>query len=207
MKQLTYLVGLTLLLLHLACHSEISENKLQTECSLPPSLGIFEQQNISTAPFRYDTLSHSFHLVASSDDALRFISKASTEDFILDIKIPTQSSSTSRFGLLLATDKAGEAPIAALQVMDGKLLFAPNTQSTTGNTIGVEADYIRLEYINGQAAAYYTIADDMRPIAIQQMDGEQTVYAGIFARSTAQDLIFESTTFSYPEIELPLSKK
>ncbi len=209
MKQLTSAVGLCLLLLQLACVSDTSNTTSQVlKSPAPLNLGIFEEQNENNTPFRYDTLTQSYHIAASNQEELRFISKESKEDFIFDLKLPQQELSGSIFGILLAMDRAGETPIAALQVVDGKLVFAPNTRINTSNALAVQADYIRLEYINGQAAAYYTIKDNtMRPIAIQQMDDESSLFVGIFARKTGQDLSFESIEFSHPEIEPALSEK
>lgn len=207
MKQLTSAVGLFLLLVQLACTSDTPTTQV-LKSPAPPDLGIFEQQNEISAAFRYDTLTDFYHLAASEQDALRFISKSTNEDFIFDLKLPRQELLGSTFGILLAMDKEGESPIAALQVVDGKLVFAPTTRINTNNALAVQADYIRLEYINGQAAAYYTIKDnEMRPIAIQQMDDEGSLFVGVFARKTKQDVSFESIEFSYPEIEPALSGK
>ncbi len=211
MKQLTLAVGVLGLSLYMwvACtNTPAPSNTVTAAAPAPIDLGIFEQQNSHVAPFQYDTLTQAFHLARSNDDALRFVSRRSEQDFIMDVQLPKQSLVGSTFGILLATDAAGEYPIAALQVVDGKLVFAPSTRANSSNVLEVQADYIRMEYINGQAAAYYTIGEDkIRPIAIQQMDDEAAIYIGIFARNTAQDLSFEDIEFSHPEIEPPLSEK
>lgn len=206
MRQFTRIVGLLFLLIQFACTpKKASEGSPQISASTPLNLGIFEYQNTERSAFQYDTLTGNYYLPSSTDGGLRFISIPIQSDFILETKMPNTSPSESTFGLLLSSDQAGDYPVAALQVVDGKLLFSPDTRIGGTNALALKADYIRLEYINQQAAAYYIIDEDIRPIAIQQMEDEAQLFVGLFARSTSSDLTFESVELSYPDISPALS--
>lgn len=213
MRQSTMIAGMLFLLFQLACTTDQGQKQREIFCSYPESsplhshnLGVFDQQYAYGSPFRARANTKAYVLERSRRNYLRFISKEIKEDFILDVEMPKTTLEASTFGILLARDIEGEQLVAALQVIDGKLVFSPDMRAGNSNALDVKADFIRLAYINQEVAAYYTLGDDIRPIAIQQMDEETPLFVGLFAHATASRLVFGKVDLQFPNTRAVLNK-
>ncbi len=151
----------------------------------------------SSDDFTWSEEDKSFVLPAINNDAaLRFLSTAIKGDFLLDVMLLPTVQDIGTYGLLIANDKEGASPIAAIQVQNGKVAYAPAMQNL-GNGMDVKTRYLRLERKEKVLTAYYAENNgSFKPIARQQISATDTIYGGIFAKATSQSLHFSNLRLS-----------
>lgn len=161
----------------------------------PQQEPIYKMGFQSSDSFLWDEPTQTFNLPASEDNALRFLNTPIKGDFLLDVMLPN-ATDAGTYGLLIANDNAGMAPIAAIQVQDSEVAYAPAMQNM-GNGMKAQAKYLRLERKGEVLTAYYALAgEDFKPVARQQINVTDMIYGGLFAKETSQLLSFANLRLS-----------
>ncbi len=187
------------LLLHLIiCLFSCQEHqRKERELEYATNFSFLPYKNFANMGFQWQNEEQNYHILPSSSEDLQFLSTNISNDFMLDVMLP-QTQDKGTYGLLIAKDSLGNTPIAAIQMHNGQVVFAPAMQTNLGNTLNVEAAYFRLERIGDILTAYYARAHEpFRPIARQRIDSSSTVYGGLFVKTNDVPLTFNNLRITH----------
>ncbi len=194
MKNLRLTLLLCLIVCQYSCQELQDQEKKVAEAN---SFSFLTYQSSVDVGFQWQNQEQNYQIAPNSSEDLQFLCTSISHDFMLDVMLPeTQNKGTC--GLLLAKDSLGTIPIAAMQMQNGQVVFAPAMQTNLGNTLNVKAAYFRLERIGDMLTAYYArMHEPFRPIARQRIDSSSTVYGGIFVKTNDAPLTFNNLRITH----------
>jgi len=188
-------LGCALLLLCVAC-LETPDASLRME-----SVGIFEGQTTPLA-FRYDSLTQVYELTDKTAPGTHFLWKRLEGDFLLDLRLPQDSTAT--FGLQLRPAPEADRALGTLLVENGRLDFIPAAQTSlsTRGGMATRPEYLRFERRGRDLLVYYApVGQPFRLVATQRMSNDSVLYGGIVAEVAEKPLTFSNVRMSTPVSE------
>jgi len=197
MKQLLPFLCLfcVLVALCVAC-SEVSNSAQR-----PEHVGIFEGQTTLQA-FRYDSLQQVYQFSDATPSGNHFLWKRLRGDFLLDVRLPQDSTAT--FGLQLRPTPDADRALGTLLIESGRLDFIPAAQTSlsTKGGMAMQTEYLRFERKGRDLRAYYApVGQPFQLIATQRMSNDSVLYGGIVVEVAEKPLTFSNVRVSNPVSE------